>query len=77
MIDIADNSLTCGPIFVTMKGDIAFNREIDLFDAVILLSIYGSKEGDPYWNIMADLRRDGAINLFDAVILLSRYETSY
>jgi PKD repeat protein len=76
-IDIADNSQTYGPILVAMKGDIAFNREIDLFDAVILLSIYGSKEGDPYWNIMADLRRDGAINLFDAVILLSRYGTSY
>lgn len=75
--DTADNSLTHGPIFVTMIGDIMFNRKIDLYDAVRLLSIYGVKEGYPNWDIMADLYRDGAINLYDAVVLLTRYGITY
>jgi PKD repeat protein len=75
--DTADNSLDFGPIFVVMNGDIIFNREIDLYDAVKLLTIYGTKENSPNWNIMVDLVRDGEINLYDAVKLLSKYGTSY
>ena len=75
--DTADNVLAFGPILVTMIGDIIFDRRIDLYDAVFLLSIYGTKEGNPNWDIMADLSRDGAINLYDAVKLLTRYGVSY
>jgi len=76
-IDTADNSLAFGPVLVTMIGDIMFNRKIDLYDAVALLKIYGSDEGDANWDIMVDLVRDGTINLYDAVMLLKHYGTSY
>lgn len=75
--DTADNLLDFGPIFVMMNGDIVFNRRIDLYDAVMLLAIYGSKEDDPSWDIMMDLIRDGIINLYDAVTLLGKYGASY
>jgi PKD repeat protein len=75
--DTADNTLDFGPIFVVMNGDILFNREIDLYDAVSLLTIYGFTEDDPGWNLMTDLVRDGTINLYDAVKLLGKYGTSY
>ncbi len=76
-INLEDNSMDYGPVLVTLIGDIAFNRKIDLFDAVALLRIYGLDDGDPQWEVMADLVRDGKINLFDAVVLLIRYGTSY
>jgi PKD repeat protein len=75
--DTADNSLAYGPIFVTMRGDIIFDRKIDLYDAVALLKIYGTKEDDPNWDVMVDLYRDGTINLYDAVVLLLKYGISY
>jgi len=75
--DTADNSLDFGPILVTMIGDIMFDRKINLYDAVALLKIYGTKEDDPNWDIMLDLIRDGTINLYDAVMLLTRYGISY
>jgi len=75
--DTSDNSLDFGPVFVTMIGDIMFNRKIDLYDAVALLKIYGVKEGNLNWDIMMDLVRDGAINLYDAVKLLTKYGITY
>ena len=75
--DTADNSLVYGPILVVMIGDIIFDRQINLYDAVKLLLIYGSKEGNPNWDVMVDLRRDGEINLYDAVALLIRYGKNY
>jgi PKD repeat protein len=75
--DTADNSLDFGPIFVMMNGDIMFNREIDLYDAVRLLTIYGTTEDDPSFDTMVDLVRDGTINLYDAVKLLGKYGAKY
>lgn len=76
-IDTTDNSLTYEPIFVKMLGDIVFNRKIDLYDAVNLLSRYGVKEGEPNWDVMVDLVPDGKIDLYDAVKLLIQYGNTY
>jgi PKD repeat protein len=76
-VDTADNTKIFEPVLVSMLGDIIFNRSIDLYDAVKLLTLYGFTTGDPSWDPMVDLYPDGAIDIFDAVALLTRYGTQY
>lgn len=74
-----DNTLEYGPIFVRLLGDVRFDElmEINILDVVAVTGVYATKEGDPNWDIMADLRRDGEINILDVVIVTSRYATKY
>jgi len=73
----ANNMLSFGPIWARMLGDIMYNRQIDICDIVAITSIYGSKSGDPNWNIMADLNPDGKIDITDVVKATSRYGLKY
>lgn len=75
--DPTDNSLTYGPVFVRLLGDVIFNRKIYLYDATKVGGIYGSREGDSMFDIMADFKRNGKIDLFDAVVISGRYGTTY
>lgn len=58
-------------------GDFDYDHDIDLFDAVTLLAVYGAKSGDEGWDPRLDMSPDGKIGLYDAVILLSKYGTKY
>lgn len=75
--DTTDNQLTYGTIKVKALGDVNGDRKIDIYDVVLVASIYGSKSGDPNWNIHADLRPDGKIDIYDVVIVCSKYGTTY
>ena len=50
---------------------------IDIYDVVMLTSIYGVKSGKPNWNPELDLNSDGEINIYDIVIITSNYGTEY
>lgn len=54
-------------------GDVDLDGDVDLADLGILLSAYGSSDGDPNWNPAADLNGDGTISLGDLNILLGNY----
>jgi hypothetical protein len=76
------NGFTCltNTSFVTLSqelGDIDFDHDIDLYDAVSLLSSYGARNGDPSWEPTRDLYPNGKIDVYDAVILLSKYGSKY
>ncbi len=54
-------------------GDINGDGEVDLADLAILLSCYGSCEGEPGYVPAADLQPDGCVDLADLAILLAHY----
>jgi PKD repeat protein len=58
---------------VYLAGDVDRDGDVDLFDAVRLLNIYGEKEGGGSYDVNCDLDCDGDVDLFDAVRLLSNY----
>lgn len=58
-------------------GDLDFDRDIDLFDAVTIMGAYGERSGEQLWDPTADLYPSGKIDLYDAVILLGKYGKKY
>jgi hypothetical protein len=59
-----------------LPGDFDEDCDVDLYDAVGLLKIYGSKEGQPKYNSTYDIAEPyGIINLYDAVLMLAYYGT--
>lgn len=58
-------------------GDFDFDRDIDLYDAVKILGVYGAKSGDPGWNPILDVAPNGKIELYDSVIVLGKYGKKY
>jgi PKD repeat protein len=57
----------------TLVGDINGDGTVDISDAILLSSAYGSTPGDPNWNPSADLNGDGTVDLLDAIILSAHY----
>lgn len=60
-----------------MLGDIIFDRSIDIYDVVVVVSAYGSRGGNPKWNPEADLEANGEIDIYDVVIVTGKYGTTY
>jgi len=53
--------------------DIDFNGIVDIFDIVQLALAFGSKPGDPNWNLEADINLDGTIDIFDIVQIALKF----
>jgi hypothetical protein len=71
--DLADNTCVDDWIVVTIPGDIDGDFDVDLYDAVKLLVVYGAKKDNPGYDPNIDIDGDGDIDLFDAVVLLTHY----
>jgi len=72
--DTEDNTVVAGEhIYVSIVGDLDCDRDVDLYDAVRLLTHYGAKIGQPQYDLNCDIDGDGDIDLYDAVALLTHY----
>jgi len=58
-------------------GDLDFDHDIDLFDAVSIMGSYGVRSGERFWDAAFDLSPNGKIELYDAVIVLGKYGKKY
>ena len=56
-----------------LQGDVNGDGIVNLFDAVIVLSAYGTTPRSPEWNSDADVNGDGKVDLFDFVIVAREY----
>jgi len=71
--DLEDNTYVDDWIAVTIPGDLNGDFDVDLYDAVELLTRYGAKKGQPSYDSICDIDGDGDIDLYDAVKLLTNY----
>lgn len=55
------------------RGDLNYDGEVDIFDMSILSRAYGSSEGDPNWNPVADVNEDGEVDVLDLSIVAHDY----
>jgi hypothetical protein len=53
----------------TAMGDLNFDGNVDIFDALVLANAFGTTPSEPRWNMLADLNHDGIVDIFDAIIL--------
>jgi hypothetical protein len=72
----ANNSLTGGNVTVTIPGDINGDGKVDIYDAIILASAFGSSPGMTNWNPNADINGDGTVDIYDAIIMASYFGQS-
>lgn len=69
-IDMANNLFDGGVIQLKMIGDINGDNIVDIFDVVLAVAAFGSKEGDLEWIADADLAPQyGIIDIYDFVTL--------
>jgi hypothetical protein len=55
-------------------GDVNHDLEVNLYDAVSLLAVYGSELGNKSYNCYCDIAEPyGKINLYDAVLVVANY----
>jgi len=71
--DTTDNNFADGTVYVGFPGDLNGDREVDIFDAIILSRAFGSTLNDHRWNPNADINGDGTVDIFDAIILAGNF----
>ncbi len=72
-VDTADNLYVDGTVMVTILGDVNGDGTVDIFDAIVLASAFGSTPSSPNWKSVADLNNDGAVDIYDALILAGNF----
>jgi PKD repeat protein len=75
--DLADNTVSDGPVLVTLPGDVDGDRDVDIFDLVRMTSVYGAKKPDIRYSANCDIDDDGDIDIFDLVITAGSYGESW
>ncbi|MEM3576966.1 MAG: CARDB domain-containing protein [Candidatus Bathyarchaeia archaeon] len=71
--ETADNTFSDGIVYVGIPGDINGDGTIDIYDAILLSTSFGAKQGDPNWNPNADIDNTNEIDIFDAIILSTHF----
>jgi len=75
--DTTDNTCLGSVVTVTIPGDVDGDFDVDLYDAVKLLTHYGAKAGQPAYDPVCDIDGNGNIDLYDATELLTNYGQKY
>jgi hypothetical protein len=73
-IDTADNTCSGSSVFVTIPGDVNGDRRVNIFDIVLVASLYMTSQAeDPRYNPNCDIEGDGDVDLFDMVLAAGHY----
>ena len=62
--------------FYALTGDFDEDRDVDIFDIVLIADAYGSAEGEPDYDPNCDLDGDGDVDIFDVIIPAGNYGTT-
>jgi parallel beta-helix repeat protein len=60
-------------VFGAHLGDLNLDKTVDISDAILAASAFGSSPGHPNWNSLADLNQDNIIDIFDIIILANNF----
>jgi hypothetical protein len=60
-------------IVPTPIGDLNFDGEVDIYDAIMFSNSFGSTPTDPRWNSYADLVHNNVIDIYDAIVLSQHF----
>ena len=74
-----DNNRMIVPVTVlpAIPGDVDVDRDVDIFDIVLIQSCIGKEKGDPGYNPNCDINNDDEVDIFDMVIAASNYGKSW
>ena len=63
--------------FFALTGDFDGDRDVDIFDIVVIAGVYGVSRPDPRYDESCDVDNDGDIDIFDIVAAAGNYGKSY
>jgi outer membrane protein assembly factor BamB len=67
-----------GPTLAHVRtGDVNQDGTVDISDAILAASAFGTYPGHPKWDSKADLNQDDAVDIFDLIILVSNFGKNY
>jgi hypothetical protein len=79
-IEISNNTifgetmnLSLFALSIPLLGDINADGIVDIYDAIMVASAFGSKPGNKNWNPKADINHDGVVDIYDALIMAKNY----
>jgi parallel beta-helix repeat protein len=75
--DTVDNSLTYGPIYVGIPGDVNGDGIVEMMDFFTASLTYGVGPGNPRWNPDADINDDEAVEMMDFFIMSQHYDEHF
>lgn len=76
-VNLDDNTLTAGSIFITIPGDVDGDCDVDIYDIVLMGGAYGAKYGDEKFIANCDIDTDDDIDIYDIVIACGNYGESW
>jgi len=76
-VDVGNNVLAGGWVFVTIAGDVDGDRDVDIFDIVRMAGVYGMSKLDPRYDSNCDIDGDGDVDIFDIVAAAGNYGESW
>jgi outer membrane protein assembly factor BamB len=59
--------------FGPLGTDLNRDGKVNIVDISIVARAFGSREGDPNWNVIADLNKDGIVNILDIAAVAKDY----
>ncbi len=72
--DTTDNTRALGKnLKVSFVGDVNGDSTVDIFDAIVVSSCFGSVPSRATWNGNADINSDNSIDIFDAILLSTNF----
>jgi hypothetical protein len=71
--EILDNSFVDGWIFISIPGDVDLDKDVDIFDIVVIAVGYGFTAQSPQYNPDADINDNGEVDIFDVVLAVENY----
>ncbi|MCW4051706.1 MAG: right-handed parallel beta-helix repeat-containing protein [Candidatus Bathyarchaeota archaeon] len=72
-LEIIENTVNGGCVFLTILGDIDGSRTVDIYDMVLLCSYYGIDVNDPKYTYIYDFDNTAEIDIFDLVLAAINY----
>ncbi len=59
-----------------IPGDINKDGKVNILDAILMASAFGTRPGELNWDIRCDLNKDDKVNILDAIILAANFGKS-
>jgi hypothetical protein len=71
-----NNVYVDGSVKLKLIGDVNGDGKVDINDLMAWDAAYGSKLGDPNWNIQADINGDEIVDNQDGQLIVQNYRNS-
>ena len=76
-LDKLTGDMAITEISPVMTGDLNTDGKVDIYDVITITIAFGSKLGDPNWNLIADANNDDTVDIFDVVLVATNFGKIY